>query len=729
MKRTPLETYGKQFTGQDEKQDLLLRDSGISSWNISFRPLRESEIAQLIQQGNRSHDWSQIFVEDPFDVSLIQNSSFYGMVRIGSIQPSLISYHDFVLPEGICDSHIVSCDINRHCAINHVAYISHYQIDSMCILHRIDEMACSNHSKFGVGVLKEGEDESVRVRMSIMNENEERSVYPFVGMNSGDAYLWGTYREHSRLMERLGQFTDDTVDPRRGFYGYVGHHSVIKSSRIIKDVRIGSHAYIKGANKLKNLTILSDEHAQSQIGEGVELVNGIIGYQSRIFYGVKAVRFITGTNSSLKYGARLINSFMGDNCTISCCEVLNSLVYPFHEQHHNNSFLIASLIQGQSNMAAGANIGSNHNTRGADGELKAKRGFWPALSSSLKFNSSFASFTLIAKGSYPNELNVSIPFSMISYNESKRVLNVMPAYWWLYNRYALARNSWKFGNRDKRYYKGQYIETDFYSIDTMDELLEGLDYLALHTGRAAFGDAHCPNQECIVKGKELLESHDTRVATLLVSTGDIERSKKPTRILKVQQGYDAYKEMILFSSVRIILDHAEEHGLSLSAFEAEALTSIAQSSAVSAAISAPVRNLGGLLVSEAAVTTLIRQIEDGEVNSWDEVHEVYDLWWSEFPRTKAVKALVTLRTMMGTGQEETLDWDAILPRFTLLCEMNRREIRGTREKDMTEPFRRISYRNGREMEAVLGRVDDNSFVRESDTLMEQYISRADSFPR
>ena len=353
MKRTPLETYGRQFTGNSERDNLLLRDSTIRHWNSSFRALSESEVSQLIQQGNRSNDWSRIYVEDPFDVSLIQNSSFYGLIRIGSIQPSLISYHDFVLPEGISDSHIVSCDINRHCAINHVAYISHYQIDTMCILHRIDEMACSNHSKFGVGVLKEGEDESVRIRMSIMNENEERSVYPFIGMNSGDAYLWGTYREHTHLMERLGEFTDATVDPRRGFYGYVGDHSVIKSSRIIKDVRIGSHAYIKGANKLKNLTILSDENAPSQIGEGVELVNGIIGYQSRIFYGVKAVRFITGTNSSLKYGARLINSFMGDNCTISCCEVLNSLVYPFHEQHHNNSFLIAALIQGQSNMAAG----------------------------------------------------------------------------------------------------------------------------------------------------------------------------------------------------------------------------------------------------------------------------------------------------------------------------------------------------------------------------------------
>src|SRR5215211_5818314 len=93
------------------------------------------------------------------------------------------------------------------------------------------------------------------------------------------------------------------------------------------------------------------------------------------FYGVKAVRFFMASHSQLKYGARLINSYLGNNSTISCCEVLNSLIFPSHEQHHNNSFLCAALLNGQTNIAAGATIGSNHNSRGADGEMIAGRGF------------------------------------------------------------------------------------------------------------------------------------------------------------------------------------------------------------------------------------------------------------------------------------------------------------------------------------------------------------------
>ena len=49
---------------------------------------------------------------------------------------------------------------------------------------------------------------------------------------------------------------------------------------------------LRDANKLKNLTINSSADAKTQIGEGCELVNGIVGSGCRIFYGVKAVRFI-----------------------------------------------------------------------------------------------------------------------------------------------------------------------------------------------------------------------------------------------------------------------------------------------------------------------------------------------------------------------------------------------------------------------------------------------------
>ena len=729
MKREPIDTYGYNFVEEEfleeGRDEYTLRNEQIKHWNASWRHLKEDEIALLISLGNISSSWSNVLVEDPIDLNLIRNTSFFGLVRIGSLQPATISYHDFKLPEGIRESHIVSCDINRHCALYKVAYLSHYQIDTMCMLHRIDEMDTTNHSKAGVGVIKDGEDEEIRVKIGIMNENGNRGIHPFVSMRTSDAMLWGTYREYPVLQKRLIEFTDQTSSSFRGSYGHVEHNTVIKSCRIIKDVNIGSHAYIKGANKLKNLTILSDENASSQIGEGVELVNGIIGYQCRVFYGVKAVCFILGNNSNLKYGARLLHSYLGDNSTVSCCEVLNSLVFPFHEQHHNNSFLIAALIGGQSNMAAGANIGSNHNTRGADGELQAKRGFWPALSSSLKYNCSFASFTLITKGSYPNELNLRIPFTMVSYNEAKRTLNVMPAYWWMYNRYALERNGWKFSTRDKRYYKSQHIDSEYLSIDTMDEILNALDYLGLIVGRNMSKEEQ--SEEVLIKfGRKLLDENSPLLENREFVTYDIERSKRATRVLKIREGYRGYREMLIFGCMRIILKFANKNNQNLEQFASSVDELLAEkNSFFNDAIDSPVVNLGGHLVSESLVKRLIQKIENHQINSWDEVHEMYDQWWSKADSIKSVKALMTLKTLFS-GQ--LIDFNLLLVQFKELAFENARQIEITRKKDFLQPFRDSVYRNEEEKRVILGTIETDSFVKRSNEEMKILIDLASHFP-
>jgi hypothetical protein len=450
MNRTlkkPLQRIGYDFIEApylpEGKDEYYIRNRQFGD-GIGFRQLTAYEIEVLVKNENQSGDWTDIEVSDEFDPRLVKRCQFFGRIRIGALQPYFLEYHELKLPVGLYNSTIISCDIGDNVVINNVDYLAYYIIGKEVILFNINEMHNTNHSKFGNGILKDGEDEEVRVWLEICNENGGRKVLPFEGMTPADAWLWAKFRGNPALMDRLREMTEARFDSRRGYYGTVGDRSVIKNTRILKDVNVGSDAYIKGGNKLKNLTINSSAEAPSQIGEGVEMVNGIMGYGSRAFYGVKAVRFVMGENTTLKYGARLINSFLGDNSTISCCEVLNSLIFPAHEQHHNNSFLVAATVMGQSNIAAGATIGSNHNSRGADGEIVAGRGFWPALSLSLKHNSMFASFCLVAKGSYAYELNIPFPFALVSQSESDNCLHIMPAYWWLYNMYALARNAWKY---------------------------------------------------------------------------------------------------------------------------------------------------------------------------------------------------------------------------------------------------------------------------------------------
>ncbi|MBU1766903.1 MAG: DUF4954 family protein, partial [Candidatus Omnitrophica bacterium] len=261
-----------------------------------YRHLKKNEIEELIKNNNTTDNWGEIFVTDKFEPKQIKNTKFIGLVRIGNIRQVALKHHDLQLTVGITNSVIISCDIGNDVAIHNVHYLAHYIIEERSILFNINEMHTTNHAKFGNGIIKEGESEDVRVWLDLINEAGSRKVLPFDGMIPADAYLWAKYRDDTPLQKKLKEITQKRLAPnrtgsglgfdsRRGFYGTVGNQSVIKNSRILKDVKIGEHCYIKGANKLKNLTINSSEEESTQIGEGVELVNGIIGFGCHIFYG------------------------------------------------------------------------------------------------------------------------------------------------------------------------------------------------------------------------------------------------------------------------------------------------------------------------------------------------------------------------------------------------------------------------------------------------------------
>jgi hypothetical protein len=559
--------------------------------------------------------------------------------------------------------------------------------------------------------VKEGEPEHLRIWLELCNENGGRSVMPFDGMLPGDAWLWTRNRDDKALQERFKIFTEKQFDKKRGYYGMVGDRCVIKNCKIIKDVTIGTDAYLKGANKIKNVTINSSSEATSQIGEGCELVNGIVGYGCRVFYGVKAVRFVMASHSQLKYGARLINSYLGNNATISCCEVLNSLIFPAHEQHHNNSFLCAALIMGQSNMAAGATIGSNHNSRGADGEVVAGRGFWPGLCVSLKHNSRFASFTLIAKGTYMYEMDVPFPFSLVLNDEQTNSLKIMTGYWFLHNMYALARNSWKYIDRDRRIDKTQLIEYDYLAPDSVEEMIHAMSLMEIATGKAWFAK-HDPAADQLSehdlqeKGKELLVHDPEIVAGLQIFATDVENSSRKVQLLKVHRSYPLFRELINLYAVRNILDYLEQHpGHYFSSLRA----------IVETAERGPWHNVGGQLMKEETLTDLKDRTRSGAISSWAELHENYRTIGEQYATDKLQHAIASLLYI-----EEKTARD-FTPAFLKECLLQSVHIQTfltegiyhSRSKDYQNPFRRMTYENEAEMEAVIGKLDDNSFIKQT----------------
>ena len=692
IQKHPVNNLGYNFVDKKYipkgKDEYYLRNEQNQSGH-TYRKLTTSEIEALVRNRNTSDDWNKLFVSKSFNPELVKNCKFHGLVRIGKLEPFYLEFHNLRMPVGLYNSTIISSDLGNNVCIDNVNYLSHYIIGNEVMIANVNELATTDYAKFGNGIVKEGEPEKTRVWMELCNENGGRKVIPFNGMLAGDAYLWSKYRDDDQLLDKFKEFTEKRFDKQRGYYGMIGDRTVIKNCKIIKDVRVGTDAYFKGANKLKNLTVNSDEKRTSQIGEGCEMVNGIIGYGCRIFYGVKAVRFIMASHSQLKYGARLINSYLGNNSTISCCEVLNSLIFPAHEQHHNNSFLCAAMVMGQSNMAAGATIGSNHNSRAADGEIIAGRGFWPGLCVSLKHNSKFASFSIIAKGDFPSELNIPVPFSLLSNDVANDKLVVMPAYWFIYNMYALARNERKYMDRDRRTEKIQHIEYDFLAPDTINEIFDALKLMSPLKPDA--------NGTATVNGWE--------------------NSQRKTELLKVPQAISIFKELVQYYGTMEIFRHIQRNNFTNFDELKKTLSARIQRSEW--------LNIGGQLIQKTEVEKLKRGIKSSKVKSWGDLHNFYRQQGVVYTADKLDHGYTALLEILNiTPRQFTPSLfkkllEQALDTRAWIC----KGIYDSRAKDYSNPFRKMVYETNEEMNKVIGKLEETSFIQdqmaELDTLKKQ----------
>jgi len=678
------------------------------------RRLTPAEIEVLEKNLNHNDDpsWSNFYVddsEDGFDPSLIHLSFFSGFVVLGKLQNLVLKYNDLRLQCGIRRSKVSNVVTGDYCVIRNVFYLDNYRLGDRVILFNINEMSCTNHAKFGNGILKKGEPEEHRVWIGVANENEGRKILPFEDLIPADAYLWSHYRDDSELLKRFVELTEAGVSHELDTFGIVGSDAVIKNVSIIKDAKIGQAAYIKGAFKLKNITVLSSEEETSQIGEGVEMVNGIMGYGCKVFYQAIAVRFVLGRNCQVKYGARVLNSVLGDNSTVSCCEILNNLIYPFHEQHHNSSFLIATTVMGQSNIAAGATIGSNHNSRSPDGEIFAKRGFWPGLCSDFKHNSRFASFVLVSKGSYQYELDIPYPFALVAPgNNGSPKISIIPAWWFMYDMFAITRNNDKFKKRDKRKKKVQIIETDPLAPDTMQEIMAALDRIIgltagyLKTTDNEYMEGKITAEEQYQAAKDFLHQNAEAEFTLEDS---ICQKKYGAVIFKPVQAYKMYRKTVKYFATRTLMDFCQD-------LNQEMLTPDLVERIRKLPLYTEWENVGGQIIPSEKIRELFANIKNGSVNNWNAVHQFYKLCDCAYEQYKVRYALYLLEQLYSRPIEEfSVDlYRNITDDVSIVAYDIYNASLKSREKDYTDYYRNMVYRSEKEMDEVIGPLEDNSFL-------------------
>jgi hypothetical protein len=244
--------------------------------------------------------------------------------------------------------------------------------------------------------------------------------------------------------------------------------------------------------------------------------------------------------------------------------------------------------------------------------------------------------------------------------------------------YALSRNAHKYEDRDKRIEKIQKVEFDFLGPDTINEIFDALT---------------------ILKNLATNERGDAEI------TG-WENSKRKTIITKVPQSINAFKQMIVLYAGKQILHLI--HTQKITKFEdlKKTLPSMGKRTQW--------LNIGGQLIQKKDVESLQNKIKNNKINDWKQVHAFYSLQGEKYENEKLGHAYASLLELWNISPAAFT-----LPLFRKLLEETANtqswiyeQVFETRKKDYNNPFRKMVFENQTEMNKVLGKLDENSFIIE-----------------
>lgn len=609
------------------------------------RTLTREEISALEQQGCRCSDWSKILVGGRFDSSVIRFVDFSGSIELYDIDGRTWTVGNLEVKSSLEYAALHNVCIGSGSSVRHVDHLVNTDVGEHCLLERIHEIS--------------GNGFRPCFEISYGNENGKRRspIYP------------GFTEQLVPFLESLANREDfkQTVP----FYhrNLIGNGSRLSDCGIIRNLICGKDSLIIGLRYAEDLFLEEASENPAVIMGAEVLERGILSAGCLIGARVIARDFFLGQYSRLMDSARLNQVILGANSTIAGAEVQYALIQAFHEQHHSNSFLIAAVLEGQSNMAAGSTIGSNHNSRRNEGEIYAKRGFWPGLCVSLKHFSFFASYSLIAKGDYPCEINNPFPFSLLSRDETNGQLVIYPAFWFIHNAYALERNWMKFRDRDKRSARPPHTCYHYLGPDTVTEMWKAV---ALLEGSPA----------------------GTRDELFL---GNLEEGNREVLVRKPKLACVIYRRMILLYCLKTLKD------ADCDAYRIECPELIEW------------KTLGGVPFSIEGRNELLAKLKKNPPTNAAKLLEVYHLFLvhEKDRETQYARKLFWILRGKDFPDLSFEERKLLINEVDLILDDHIANIKTSREKDFSDPIRNLFYDTPDQKEAVLGTLESDTFLYEA----------------
>lgn len=115
---------------------------------------------------------------------------------------------------------------------------------------------------------------------------------------------------------------------------------------------------------------------------------------------------------------------------------------------------------------------------------------------------------------------------------------------------------------------------------------------------------------------------------------------------------------------------------------------------------------------ESSLQTLLKQIKGGRISSWDQVHDFYQKNASIYDDQVLQHALASWLEFKGItlARFEKTHLLEILQQTLDTREWMTKAVYESRAKDYRNPFRKMVYESTREMNEVVGKLEENPFI-------------------
>ena len=198
---------------------------------------------------------------------------------------------------------------------------------------------------------------------------------------------------------------------------------------------------------------------------------------------------------------------------------------------------------------------------------------------------------------------------------------------------------------------------------------------------------------------------------LEVTLEDVENSNRKVLIIKARAAYHTFRNMIL-------LHCAEEILFAIIQIPTTQRNKWIKSQTTSAKYK-QWTNIGGQLILKQKADQLINNIISGKVKSWEEIHQFYQEEKKYYIQDKLTHAIAAYKAIFADDLSKKESLKSLMAKALTIKTDLLNHIISSREKDYSSPYRSMVYDNRAEMDAVTGKLEENSFIIEQTAALKK----------